>query len=68
MKTFRQKKVSKPDAFKLEYLIGQHSRKRYTYEYFDKVTIIKEIGSAPRMYIEPYPFQDEPSEIEEISH
>lgn len=59
------RKVSKPDAFVLEYLIGQHSRKRYTYEFFDKVTIVKEIGEEPRMFIQPFPFNNE--HIEEVS-
>jgi restriction system-associated AAA family ATPase len=65
-KHFRREE-SKPDAFTLEYLIGQHSRKRYVYEFFDKVTIIKKVGEAPRMFVQPFPFNDDPSNIEEVS-
>jgi restriction system-associated AAA family ATPase len=61
------RKVSKPDAFQLEYLIGQHNRKQYSYEYFDKVIILKNAGEEPKMFILPHPFYDEPEYYEEIS-
>ncbi|WP_404986182.1 restriction system-associated AAA family ATPase [Chryseobacterium sp. M5] len=47
-----------PDAFTLEYLIGQHDRKYYSLNYFDKVTITKEEGKAPQMFIQPFPFDE----------
>ncbi|MDV3578330.1 ABC transporter [Elizabethkingia anophelis] len=55
-----------PDAFILEYLIGQHNRKQYTLNYFDKVTIVKKEGKEPQMFIQPYPF-DETVEEREVS-
>lgn len=54
-----------PDAFILEYLIGQHNRKNYVVATFDKVTIIKREGEEPKMLIQPYPFND--TETREIS-
>jgi restriction system-associated AAA family ATPase len=45
-----------PDAFTLEYLIGQHNRKGYVVALFDKVTITKEEGKEPKMFIQPFPF------------
>lgn len=47
-----------PDAFTLEYLIGQHNRKAYALSFFDKVTISKKEGEEPLMFIQPYPFND----------
>ncbi|WP_029270739.1 restriction system-associated AAA family ATPase [Flavobacterium sp. KJJ] len=47
-----------PDAFTLEYLIGQHDRKYYNLYYFDKITIIKKEGKEPKMFIHPFPFND----------
>ena len=47
-----------PDAFTLEYLIGQHNRKDYTLYFFDKVTISKKEGEEPQMFIQSYPFAD----------
>lgn len=47
-----------PDAFTLEYLIGQHNRKAYIVSLFDKVTIIKNEGREPRMFIQSFPFDD----------
>ncbi len=55
-----------PDAFTLEYLIGQHNRKYYTLYYFDKVTIVKEEGREPQMFIQSFPF-DESVERREVS-
>jgi restriction system-associated AAA family ATPase len=47
-----------PDAFTLEYLIGQHDRKDYALAYFDKVTIEKKAGKEPKMHIQKFPFDD----------
>lgn len=55
-----------PDAFILEYLIGQHNRKNYTLFYFDKIKIIKKEGQEPQMFIQPFPF-DESVEEREVS-
>lgn len=55
-----------PDAFTLEYLIGQHNRKNYTLFYFDKIKIIKKEGQEPQMFIQPFPF-DESVEEREVS-
>lgn len=55
-----------PDAFTLEYLIGQHNRKAYALYFFDKVTIRKEEGKEPKMFIQPFPF-DESTEKREVS-
>lgn len=55
-----------PDAFTLEYLIGQHNRKYYALDYFDKVKIVKEEGKEPQMFIEPFPFDDS-AERREVS-
>lgn len=55
-----------PDAFTLEYLIGQHNRKAYALPFFDKVTITKEEGKEPKMLIQPFPF-DKKTEKREVS-
>lgn len=55
-----------PDAFTLEYLIGQHSRKAYALYFFDKVTITKEEGKEPKMFIQSFPFDDS-TEKREVS-
>lgn len=55
-----------PDAFTLEYLIGQHNRKAYALYYFDKVTISKEEGKEPKMFIQSFPFVDK-TEKREVS-
>ncbi|MHA8104647.1 restriction system-associated AAA family ATPase [Aquirufa nivalisilvae] len=55
-----------PDAFALEYLIGQHNRKAYALYFFDKVTITKEEGKEPKMFIQSFPF-DEKTEKREVS-
>lgn len=57
---------SKPDAYTLEYLIGQHDSKPYALYYFDKVTIEKKKGEEPKLFIQHYPF-DETVERKEIS-
>jgi restriction system-associated AAA family ATPase len=48
-----------PDAFTLEYLIGQHNSKPYALKYFDKITIKKEKDKAPLMWRQIYPFTKE---------
>lgn len=55
-----------PDAFTLEFLIGQHNRKHYDLYYFDKVTVVKEEGKEPQMFIQPFPF-DNSVESREVS-
>lgn len=47
-----------PDAFTLEYLIGQHNTKPYALAYFDKITISKKIGEAPIMTRQSFPFSE----------
>lgn len=64
-KNFKRNECT-PDAFTLEYLVGQHDRKYYTLNYFDKVTIVKEEGKDPQMFIQPFPF-DESVERREVS-
>lgn len=55
-----------PNAFTLEYLIGQHNRAAYSVSFFDKVTIIKKEGEEPQLFIQPYPF-DETVEKRQVS-
>ncbi|HMZ95265.1 MAG TPA: restriction system-associated AAA family ATPase [Bacteroidia bacterium] len=55
-----------PDAFTLEYLIGQHDRKAYALYFFDKVIISKEEGQEPKMFIQSFPF-DKSTEKREVS-
>ncbi|MCJ0743631.1 restriction system-associated AAA family ATPase [Pedobacter sp. CYS-01] len=62
--TIRDKKnfkreVCTPDAFILEYLIGQKKGSIYTIKNFDKVTISKKTGEEPKMEIRKYPFDQE---------
>jgi restriction system-associated AAA family ATPase len=52
-----------PDAFTLEYLIGQNDRNAYIFSFFDKITIIKKEGEAPKMYIQSYDFKGEKREV-----
>ena len=52
-----------PDAFTLEYLIGQHNSERYTYENFEKIIVTKEENKAPKMYKQSYPFTKEQKPI-----
>ena len=49
----------KPDAFTLEYLIGQHNSKPYALAYFDKIIIRKEKDKAPLMFRQSSPFTKE---------
>lgn len=48
-----------PDAFTLEYLIGQHNRKGYVVSLFDKVVISKKEGEEPGIKIYSFPFNEE---------
>jgi len=48
-----------PDAFTLEYLIGQHDRRAYIIENFHKVIITKEEGKEPGIKVYEYPFKKE---------
>ena len=50
--------ICSPDAFTLEYLIGQHSSKVYALYYLHKVTIEKKVGEEPEMFIQEFPFDD----------
>jgi restriction system-associated AAA family ATPase len=59
-----QRESCSPDAFTLVYLIGQHDRKYYTPYYFDQVTVTKQAGQEPQMFIRPYPFGDTVEERE----
>ena len=57
-KNFKRNECT-PNAFTLEYLIGQHDRKYYTLYYFDKVVISKKEGEEPGIKVYGYPFEDE---------
>ena len=57
-KHFRRNEC-KPDAFTLEYLIGQHNSKPYALAYFDKIIIKKELGKEPEMFRQSFPFSKE---------
>ncbi len=48
-----------PDAFTLEYLIGQHNSKPYALAYFERIIIKKEMGKAPLMWRQGFPFTKE---------
>lgn len=48
--------ICNPDAFTLEYLIGQHNNQPYSLAYFDKIIIKKEEGKAPKMFRQSFPF------------
>lgn len=53
-----------PDAFTLEYLIGQNNEKPYIYKNFYKVTICKKVGEEPEMKIKEYPFDKSVSNVD----
>lgn len=53
-----KREVCNPDAFALEYLIGQHDGSIYSLINFHKVSILKEGGKEPVMTIQEYPFDD----------
>lgn len=63
-KNFKRNECT-PDAFTLEYLIGQHNR-AYILFNFDKVVITKKEGEEPQMFIQSFPF-DETVEKREVS-
>lgn len=50
--------ICSPDAFTLEYLILRKGEKDYKNENFYKVTIQKELGKAPRLFHQLYPFSE----------
>ncbi|MEJ7822791.1 MAG: restriction system-associated AAA family ATPase [Chitinophagaceae bacterium] len=50
---------STPDAFTLEYLIGQHNRKGYVVSLFDKVVISKKEGEQAGIKVYEFPFKVE---------
>lgn len=52
-----------PDAFTLEYLLGQHNNKPYALPYFDKIIIKKELGKAPLMWRQSFPYSKEQKPI-----
>lgn len=58
VKHFRPEECN-PDAFTLEYLIGRHNNNPYALFFFYKVTIEKEEGKIPRMYIQTFPFSED---------
>ncbi len=53
-----------PDAFILEYLIGQQNGSDYVLENFHKVTITKKVKEEPKMEIQEFPFNDSKKKIE----
>ncbi|WP_313002878.1 restriction system-associated AAA family ATPase [Chryseobacterium gleum] len=57
-KNFKRSECT-PDAFTLEYIIGQHNRKYYTPEFFDKIIISKKSGEEPGIKVYSYPFDEE---------
>lgn len=61
-----KREVCNPDAFTLEYLIGQHNGNIYSLINFHKVIISKEVGKEPIMTIQEFPF-DETKERVSIS-
>jgi restriction system-associated AAA family ATPase len=58
-----QRKICTPDAFTLEYLIGQHNRKYYALTFFDKVIIKKKEGEEPEMLVQAFPFDSNPEKV-----
>jgi restriction system-associated AAA family ATPase len=56
-KNFKRNECT-PDAFILEYLIGQHDKNVYALFFFDKVTITKNEGEEPQLFIQSYPFDE----------
>lgn len=53
-----------PDAFTIEYLIGQHDGSHYSIKNFHKVFITKKINKEPKMEIQEFPFDDSKTKIE----
>lgn len=58
-----KREICTPDAFTLEYLIGQSSLEIYTLEHLHKVTITKKIGEEPVMEIQEFPFDSSVKKI-----
>lgn len=58
-----KREVCSPNAFTLEYLIGQHNSKIYSLVDLYKVNITKEVGKEPIMTIKEYPFDETVKEI-----
>lgn len=56
-KHFRRNEC-KPDAFTLEYLIGQRNGKNYVFNNFAKIIIKKEYGKEPEMFRQSFPLSD----------
>lgn len=54
-KHFRAEECN-PDAYTLEYLIGQHDDNSFSLSQYDKITIVKEEGKSPKMFKQAYPF------------
>ena len=61
-KHFRPEECN-PDAFTLEYIIGQHNNKPYALTYFDKIIIRKEANKEPKMVRQTFPFTNNEMEI-----
>ncbi len=57
-KYFRPQECT-PDAFTLEYLIGQDNDSTYIPTNFEKIVIRKESGKSPIMYRHSHPFTDQ---------
>ncbi|MEZ4886300.1 MAG: restriction system-associated AAA family ATPase [Chitinophagales bacterium] len=53
-----RREVSKPDAFELEYLIGEKEHTEYKISNLNKVLITKEIGGIPQMTVEKVNSED----------
>ncbi|GGK37916.1 MULTISPECIES: restriction system-associated AAA family ATPase [Flavobacteriaceae] len=53
-----------PDAFTLEYLIGQHDGSYYSIQNFHKVAITKRLNEEPKMEIQEFPFDDSKNKVE----
>lgn len=58
-----KKEECNPDAFTLEYLIGQNNGKPYILENFHKVTITKVVGKRPLLEIQEFPFNSSVKKI-----
>lgn len=53
-----RRNVCSPEAFTLEYLIGQHNNNPYSLKYFHKVIVTKEFEKEPLMTIQEFPFDN----------
>ncbi|MGN7759637.1 restriction system-associated AAA family ATPase [Chryseobacterium sp. 22532] len=62
-KTNFRREICNPDAFVLEYLIGQHNGSIYDLDNFHKVKISKEVDQEPLMTIKEFPFDSTKEEI-----